>query len=97
MRAPSAPEVVALFVTQGFEVAAGVRQMLLADALRHPGLRLLPGRFMVIEQAMALSARCGEQAARALHRFVEEAKSSGFVAVALTRHGIEGATIAPPA
>lgn len=96
VRAPSAPEVVALFVAQGFEVAAGVRQMLLADALRHPGLRLLPGRFMVIERAMALPARRGERAAQALHRFVEEAKSSGFVAAALTRHGIEGATIAPP-
>ena len=97
VRAPSAPEVVAHFVAQGFEVAAGVRQMLLADAQRFAGLRLLPGRFMVIEQAMALPAQRGEAAIVALRRFVEEAKSSGFVAAALARHGIEGATIAPPA
>ena len=97
VRAASAPEVVAFFVEQGLEVAAGVRQMLLADAQRHPGLRLLPGRFMVIEQAMALPARRGERAAQALHRFVEEAKFSGFIAAALARHGIDGATVAAPA
>ena len=97
VRAPSAPEVVAHFVEQRCEVAAGVRQMLLADAQRFPGLRLLPGRFMVIEQAMALPSRRGERAAQALHRFVEEAKRSGFVAAALARHGIEGATVALPA
>ena len=96
VRAPSAPEVVALFVAQRYEVAAGVRQMLLADTQRHPGLRLLPGRFMVIEQAMALPARRGERAAQALHRFVEEAKCSGLVAAALARHGIDGATVAAP-
>lgn len=97
VRAPSAPEVVALFVAQGCEVAAGVRQMLLADAQRYAGLRLLPGRFMVIEQAMATPARRGAEAAEALRRFVEQAKSSGLVSAALARHGISGATVAPPA
>ena len=37
--------------SQGADVAAGVRQQLLADAARIGGLRLLPGRFLVIEQA----------------------------------------------
>src|SRR6185369_5331194 len=35
-------------------VAAGVRQQLEADAARVGGVRVLPGRFMVIEQAMAM-------------------------------------------
>jgi polar amino acid transport system substrate-binding protein len=34
-------------------VAAGVKQQLEADAGRFPDLRLLPGRFMVIQQALA--------------------------------------------
>ena len=40
----------------------------------------------------------GEPAgARYLAEFVEEMKASGFVASALTRHGVSGAGIAPPA
>lgn len=97
VRAPSAPAVVDLFVEQQLEVAAGVRQMLLADAQRHPGLRLLPGRFMVIEQAMATPRSRGPQAAEALRGFVEEMKRCGFVAEALRRHGVDGAELAPPA
>ena len=54
VRAPTSPTVVDLFVTQGFEVAAGVTQQLQADLRRFEHLRLLPGRFMVIEQAMGL-------------------------------------------
>ncbi|MGO4611882.1 ABC transporter substrate-binding protein, partial [Variovorax sp. 2RAF20] len=47
VRAPTSPTVVDTFVSQQFDVAAGVRQQLEADAARIPGLRLLPGRFMV--------------------------------------------------
>ena len=38
--------------TGDVEVAAGIRQVLEMEARREPGLRVLPGRFMVIEQAM---------------------------------------------
>ncbi|RYF55433.1 MAG: ABC transporter substrate-binding protein, partial [Comamonadaceae bacterium] len=58
-------------------------------------LRLLPGRFMVIQQAMGLPAGRGEAAAQHLAGFVEEMKVSGFVAQALARHGIAGASVAP--
>jgi polar amino acid transport system substrate-binding protein len=64
VRAPTSPEVTDLFLAQNLEVAAGVRQQLEADAKRVGGVRLLPGRFMVIEQAMAVPKgrprlRCG--------------------------------------
>ena len=95
-RAPTSPEVVDYFVAHRLDVAAGVRQQLEADAKRLPGLRLLPGRFMVIQQAMGM-ARGREAGARFLAAFVEGAKASGFVAQSLARHGIEGATVAPPA
>jgi len=93
--APSSPVVVQHFVDSGAEVAAGVKQQLQQDAKRLGGLRLLPGRFMVIRQAMGCPKSRGEDAAAALASFVEEMKASGFVAQALARHGIEGATVAP--
>jgi polar amino acid transport system substrate-binding protein len=96
VRAPTSPTVTDLFVAQKLDVAAGVKQQLQADAKRYPGLRLLDGRFMVIHQAMA-TPQGRDAGARYLHEFVEAMKSSGFVAQALARHGIEGATVAPPA
>jgi polar amino acid transport system substrate-binding protein len=94
-RAPTSPTVVDVFVEQKLEVAAGVRQQLEADARRHPGLRLLPGRFMVIQQAMGLPKGRGGAATGFLRAFVEEMKASGFVAEALHRHRIAGASVAP--
>lgn len=97
LRAPSSPEVVDAFLAEGADVAAGVRQPLQADAARLGGLRLLPGRFMVIEQAMGIPAGRGDAAAQALRDFVERAKAEGLVAAALARHGVAGATVAPAA
>ena len=94
VKAPTSPAVTDLFLAQGIEVAAGVKQQLQADAQRLPGLRLLEGRFMVIQQAMGLP-KGREAGARYLNTFIEEMKSSGFVAAALARHGIEGALVAP--
>lgn len=96
-RAASSPAVVPTFVEKNADVAAGVKQQLEADADRIGGLRLLPGRFMVIQQAMGLPAGRGEAAQVALAAFVEDMKASGFVADALQRHGIQGAAVAPVA
>jgi polar amino acid transport system substrate-binding protein len=97
LRAPTSPAVVDTFVAQGAEVAAGVKQQLEVDAARIGGLRLLPGRFMVIQQAMGVPKGRGAEAAGYLARFVEAMKASGFVADALARHGIQGASVAPAA
>ena len=94
-RAPTSPAVVDYFLANKLDVAAGVKQQLEMDAKRIPGLWLLPGRFMVINQAMGM-ARGKEAGANYLASFVEEMKASGFVAEALARHRIEGAGIAPP-
>ncbi len=83
--------------TGDVEVAAGIRQLLEAEAVRAPGVRVLPGRFMVIQQAMGIPAGRGAEAQALLAGFVEEMKSSGFVADALTRHRIDGALVAPAA
>jgi polar amino acid transport system substrate-binding protein len=96
VRAPTSPAVVDHFLQCGAEVAAGVRQQLQADAARVGGVRLLPGRFMVIQQAMGVPKDRAE-VATGLRAFVEEVKAGGFVAQALERHGIQGASVAPPA
>ena len=96
VRAPTSPAVVETFLREGLDVAAGVRQQLEADQARFPGLRLLPGRFMVIHQAMGLAAGRDPAALADLTAFVEEMKASGFVAAALARHGIQGASVAGP-
>jgi polar amino acid transport system substrate-binding protein len=95
VRAPSSPTVVQTFLEQALDVAAGVRQQLEADAHKQAGLRLLPGRFMVIQQAMGLPKSRGSEAAAVLRAFVEDMKATGFVADALARHGIQGASVAP--
>ena len=95
LRSPTSPTVVDTFLETGAEVAAGVKQQLQADAQRHAGLRLLPGRFMVIQQAMGLPKGRGEAAATVLRLYVEDMKASGWVAQALARHRIEGASVAP--
>lgn len=96
-RAPTSPAVVDHFIATNSDVAAGVKQQLEADAARLGGLRLLPGRFMVIQQAMGCPKTRGTAAAAALAAYVEEMKASGFVAQALARHGIQGASVAPAA
>jgi polar amino acid transport system substrate-binding protein len=49
---------------------------------------------MVIRQAMGCPRR-RDGAAAALTAFIEEMKASGFVAEALARHAVAGATVAP--
>ena len=95
VRAPTSPKVVDAFIAERADVAAGVRQQLELDAKRLPGLRLLDGRFMVIQQAMGTPKARGAEVAAELARYVEAMKASGFVAQALARHRIEGASVAP--
>lgn len=96
VRSPTSPTVVDTFLKQQADVAAGVKQQLEADARRAGGLRLLPGHFMVIQQAMGTPRGRGAPAAACLRAFIEDMKTSGFVAAALDRHGIQGASVASP-
>jgi polar amino acid transport system substrate-binding protein len=93
-RAPTSPAVVDQFLSSGADVAAGVRQQLEADAGRLPDLRVLPGQFMVIEQAVGLQAGRTPAALAWLRAFVDQARRSDWVEQALRRHGVEGASVA---
>jgi polar amino acid transport system substrate-binding protein len=76
------------------DVAAGIRRLLEDEADREPGVRVLPGRFMVIQQAIGIPAARGANAQALVAEFVEQMKRSGFVADALARHHVVGAVVA---
>ena len=96
LRFPLTDAATKAFLDRHVEVLAGVREPLVAYAASRPSLRLLPGRFMVIEQAMAIP-KDRAAALPFLHDFVEQMKASGFVARALAESGQTSATVAPPA
>jgi len=93
VRSTTSPAVVETMVSEGYEVAAGVRQQLEYDASHISGLRMLRGRFMVIEQAMG-TPKGREAAAHFLNRFVMRMVEGGFVQSSLEAHGIRGACVA---
>ena len=95
VRAPTSPAVVDVFLAPTGDVAAGVKTQLEAAVAQRTGLRMLPGRFMVIQQAMGVPKTRGAAAAAWLAAFVETAKATGFVVDALARHQIQGAIVAP--
>jgi polar amino acid transport system substrate-binding protein len=96
VRADTSAAAIQLFLEQGLDAAAGVRQPLAQAARQHAGLRVLDGRFTAIEQAMGIP-RARAAGLKFLQAFIEEMKASGFVAEALQRSGQGEAAVAPPA
>jgi polar amino acid transport system substrate-binding protein len=96
VRAPDSEAAMEMFLKDGLDAAAGVRQPLVRFAQSHPGLRVMDGRFMAIEQAMGVP-KARQAGARYLSAFIEEMKASGFVAAGLQRSGQADAMVAPPA
>jgi polar amino acid transport system substrate-binding protein len=96
VRADTSDAAIKLFAAEKLDAVAGVKQPLVAFARETAGYRVIPGRFMAIEQAMGTPQ--GRPAASAFLRlFVEEMKASGFVAEAVARHNQPDAAVAPPA
>jgi polar amino acid transport system substrate-binding protein len=76
------------------EALAGLTQGLLGLAPKLPGSRLVEGRFMGVQQSIAVPK--GKDAGlEFLRRVVEEAKTSGLVARAIERTGARGVSVAP--
>ena len=94
VRAPSTAAVIGVFDEQHLDAAAGIRQPLEAATRDHSEWRVLPGRFMVIEQALCTPAARQEGGAY-LVAFIADMKTSGWVAEALARHGQRDVTVAP--
>lgn len=85
-----------VFLTEGLEAGAGIREPVTAFVSEHPGYRLLDGRFMEIRQAVGTAKARRPETVRFLADLVEDLKRSGFVARALRRSG-QIAPVAPPA
>eukprot|EP00437_Effrenium_voratum_P055189 CAMPEP_0181530118 /NCGR_PEP_ID=MMETSP1110-20121109/71414_1 /TAXON_ID=174948 /ORGANISM="Symbiodinium sp., Strain CCMP421" /LENGTH=229 /DNA_ID=CAMNT_0023661135 /DNA_START=30 /DNA_END=717 /DNA_ORIENTATION=+ len=66
------------FKETAMEAVAGLRPKLKKDGAKRPGTRLLPGKFMAVEQAAA-TKKGREQGFKLLSEFIEEAKKSGKV------------------
>ncbi len=84
-----------LFVREKLDVLAGLRPRLVADQAKHPGSRILEGRFTAIQQAIG-TPRARSASVTYLHEFAEDIKT-GLVAQLIARHGVRGLTVAPPA
>ncbi len=95
VREAGAEAALAAFHSQQIEVLAGIRQMLETEAAQDASLRLLPGNFMLIQQAMGCPRSFPALATQHLSQFVATMISNGFVGDALKRHGIQGASVAP--
>ena len=96
LRAASSQAVIDDFMAGTGNIAAGVKQQLESDAKRYQGLRMLPGRFMVINQAIGVpKARPNyENTTAYLSEVITQLKQSGFIAQSMQRHNIQGAKVA---
>ena len=96
LRAANSQSVVDDFMSGKGNVAAGVKQQLESDAKRYEGLRMLPGRFMVINQAIGIpkSRSDFERTTAYLSEVIGQLKQSGFIAKSMQRHHIQGAKVA---
>lgn len=94
VRFESSQAAIARYLAGDVDVVAGVRQPLAAAAKANAGHRVLDESFMVIRQAAGVpKARIAALAY--LAAFIDEAKSSGFVAKALADSGVADVTVAP--
>jgi len=93
VRSGSLDETFHEFVDKKLDVLSGLRSRLILDQKQVPGSRLLDGRFMAVQQAIGTS-KSKSAALDLLTQFVEAAKSSGFVAELIRKHGAEGLSVA---
>jgi len=94
--APGADAAFELLVTGTVDALAGLKQGLLGLAQTLPGSRIVEGRFMGVQQSVAVPK--GRDAGLAyLRRVVEGAKASGLIARAIEKTGARGVFVAPSA
>lgn len=85
-----------LMTTGKADALAGLTQGLANMSAKLPGSRIVEGRFMAVQQSIAVPK--GRDAGLAyLRSVVEDAKASGLVARAVEKTGAKGVTVAPSA
>lgn len=90
-------ESVDVYVEQGLEVGAGIRQPVVEFVEREPGHRVVEPAFMQIHQAVTVPVARSAASVAWLRQTVEELRSSGFVAASLAAAGQSETLVAAPA
>jgi polar amino acid transport system substrate-binding protein len=90
-------EGVDVFLADGLDAAAGIRQPIARFVAETPGVRLIDERFMQIRQAVGTTKTRSPETVGYLKNVVEELKASGFIADSLIRSNQPDAAVAPPA
>jgi polar amino acid transport system substrate-binding protein len=93
VRANTSAAAVTLFLEQGLDAAAGVRQPLETVAAANPRVRVLDGAFTAIRQAMAVP-KSKTSGAAYVTGFVERMKAEGAIHRALAANGQADVTVA---
>lgn len=93
VKADTYEEARTLFLERKLDVLGGLRPKLIEDVAAMPGMRLLDGRFMAVQQAIGVP-RAKAAAVEALEQFVQSALISGFVAGLIEKHGVRGLSVA---
>jgi polar amino acid transport system substrate-binding protein len=92
--APSTHAAFELFAREKLDALVGLRPRLVTDAEMMPGSRIVGGRFMLVEQAVA-TPKGREASAQYIRGFIEDAKASGLIARAIANNQVRGVTVAP--
>lgn len=87
-------EGIEIFREHNLEVGAGIRQPVTDFVATHPEYRMLPERFMQIQQAVAVSRSSSAETVAFVSEFVNELKTSGFIAESLLRSGQDAGLVA---
>ncbi|CAE6949033.1 unnamed protein product [Symbiodinium natans] len=85
-----------IFKTEKLEALAGLRSKLTKDLVKLPGTRMLPGKFMAVEQA-ACTKKGRNKGFEELSKFIEEAKQSGMVLQLMQKFGVDTELVVAPA
>lgn len=90
-------EGVDVFLAEGLEAAAGIRQPITQFVAENPDYRVIDERFMEIRQAVGTTRTRHPDTVAYLHAVVEDLKSTGFIATSLHHSNQPDAAVAPPA
>jgi ABC-type amino acid transport substrate-binding protein len=90
VRASSTPEVMAVFNTSGYEVAAGLEHAMSEELKQDPSLRMVLPPFMAIAQAMGCHPSHSPEVKEGLEAFVNKLLRQDFVVEQIEKQGLTG-------
>lgn len=93
VRTKTIADAASVFLEGKLDALAGLRPRLVTDLKAIPGSRILPGRYMAVQQAVGTPTK-NAIAIDYIKRFVATAISSGFVSELIDKHRVEGLTVA---